>query len=66
MFCSTGAGGRTSTPQPPAVKIEVETLHDAEETELNLMESLIEKRLRRDSHNLQASLEDLVTMRTHF
>lgn len=48
-------------PPPPAIKIESETLHDAEETDYNLMESLINRRLRRDSHNLQASLEDLVT-----
>ncbi len=58
---ATPAGARAATPQPPAIKIEVETLHDAEETDFNLMETLIEKRLRRDSHNLEASLEDLVT-----
>ena len=45
----------------PAIKIEAEALHDAEETDYNLMETLIERRLRRDSHNLQASLEELVT-----
>ncbi len=56
------ACARSVTPEPPpAIKIEVETLHDAEETDYNLMESLIEKRLRRDSHNLEASLEDLVS-----
>ena len=48
-------------PPPPAIMIQTETLHDAEEADFNLMESLIERRLRRDSHNLQASLEELVT-----
>ncbi len=51
----------TPPPQPPSIKIEVDTLHDAEETDYNLLESLIERRLRRDSHNLQASLEELIT-----
>ena len=44
----------------PRIQIEAECLHDAEETDYNLMEKLIERRLRRDSHNLHASLEDLV------
>ncbi|XP_022248148.1 transient receptor potential cation channel trpm-like [Limulus polyphemus] len=39
--------------------LELEVLHDAEETDYNLMEGLIQRRLRRDSENLTVSLEDL-------
>ncbi len=60
-FRAATDGPRVSPAQPPAVRMQAETLHDAEETDFNLMESLIERRLRRDSHNLQASLEELVT-----
>lgn len=49
------------TPQPnmPAIQIETECLHDAEEADYELMETIIDNRLRRDSTNLQASFEDL-------
>ena len=49
------------SPCPPAIQVESENLRDAEEADFLLMESLIQRRLRRDSHNLQASLEELVT-----
>ena len=39
--------------------IETECLHDAEEADYELMETIIDNRLRRDSTNLQASFEDL-------
>ena len=39
--------------------IETECLHDAEEADYELMETIIHNRLRRDSTNLQASFEDL-------
>ena len=52
---------RSPRPDIPAIEIETKCLHDAEEMDYNLMENLIEKRLRRDSHNLAASLEELVT-----
>ncbi|XP_076334720.1 transient receptor potential cation channel trpm-like isoform X2 [Tachypleus tridentatus] len=39
--------------------LQLEVLHDAEETDYNLMEGLIQRRLRRDSENLMVSLEDL-------
>ena len=45
----------------PKIQMEADCLHDAEETDYNLMEKLIERRLRRNSHNLHASLEDLET-----
>ena len=45
---------------PPAILIETECLHDAEEADYELMETIIHKRLRRDSTNLHASFEDLV------
>ncbi|XP_059081116.1 transient receptor potential cation channel trpm-like isoform X3 [Tigriopus californicus] len=51
----------TSSSPPPGIKIETDNLRDAEEVDYILMESLINRRLRRDSTNLQASLEDLVT-----
>lgn len=46
---------------PPAIRIEKECLHDAEEADYELMETIIHKRLRRDSTNLHASFEDLHT-----
>ena len=52
---------RSPRPDIPAIEIENKCLHDAEEMDYDLMENLIEKRLRRDSHNLAASLEELVT-----
>ena len=52
---------RSPKPDIPAIEIETKFLHDAEEMDYDLMENLIEKRLRRDSHNLAASLEELVT-----
>ena len=39
--------------------IETECLHDAEEADYELMETIIHNRLRRDSTNLPASFEDL-------
>ena len=39
--------------------VETECLHDAEEADYELMETIIDNRLRRDSTNLQASFEDL-------
>lgn len=50
-----------TTQVPPAIQIEAECLHNAEDADYNLMESIIHRRLRRDSYNLQASFEDLVT-----
>ena len=41
--------------------IEKECLHDAEEADYELMETIIHNRLRRDSTNMHASFEDLVT-----
>ena len=64
MICATpNARSESKSPRPdiPAIEIEAKCLHDAEETDYNLMETLIQQRLRRDSHNLAASLEDLVT-----
>ena len=64
MICvtpNTRSESKSPKPDMPAIEIEAKCLHDAEETDYNLMETLIEQRLRRDSHNLAASLEDLVT-----
>ena len=48
------------SPAPvPAILIETECLHDAEEADYDLMETIIHQRLRRDSTNLHASFEDL-------
>ena len=41
---------------PPAILIETECLHDAEEADYELMETIIHQRLRRDSTNLQVRI----------
>ena len=63
MICVTpNPRSESKSPRPdiPAIEIEAKCLLDAEETDYNLMETLIEQRLRRDSTNLAASLEELV------
>ena len=55
----------SSPPQNlPAIQIETECLHDAEEADYELMETIIHNRLKRDSNCLAASLEDLVSITT--
>ena len=46
------------SPVVPKFEIEKEYLNDAEEVDYDMMETIIHKRLRRDSTNLQASVED--------
>ena len=58
---NTRSESKSPKPDLPAIEIEAKCLHDAEETDYNLMETIIEQRLRRDSHNLAVSLEELVT-----
>ena len=51
---------RSPTGQLPKFEIEdSEYLNDAEEVDYEMMETIIHKRLRRDSTNLHASFEDL-------
>eukprot|EP00092_Neocalanus_flemingeri_P021755 GFUD01023599.1.p1 GENE.GFUD01023599.1~~GFUD01023599.1.p1 ORF type:complete len:1565 (-),score=309.61 GFUD01023599.1:400-5094(-) len=45
----------------PAVQVEADMLKDAEDDDYNLFESVIERRLRRDSTNLHSSMEELIT-----
>ena len=49
----------SQSPVQPKFEIEKEYLNDAEEVDYDMMETIIHKRLRRDSTNLHASFEDL-------
>jgi hypothetical protein len=51
-----------SSPSPkplPSIQIETECLHDAEEADYHLMETIIQNRLGKDSTNLQGSFKIL-------
>jgi hypothetical protein len=45
----------------PAVQVEADMLKDAEDDDYNLFETVIERRLRRDSTNFHSSMEELMT-----
>jgi hypothetical protein len=49
------------TPEEPlqAIKIESETLRGAEEADYNLMERIIERRLRKDKSTMKGSMDEL-------
>lgn len=44
----------------PAVQVEADMLKDAEDDDYNLFETVIERRLRRDSTNFHSSMEELM------